>query len=138
MVQAVTSSASRAAQPEGWAAAAQQVSTSDFLRLLTVQLRYQNPLEPMKETEFVAQLAQFSELEATRNIQSLLERQWQAELRLRLVAGAASLIGRQVVLKGQQGETVQGSVERLRVVDGQPHLVVNGGEYPLESLQEVL
>ena len=35
----------------------------DFLRLLVTQLSHQDPLNPMKDTEFVAQLAQFSSLE---------------------------------------------------------------------------
>ena len=31
----------------------------DFLKLLTSQLQYQDPMEPMKDTEFIAQMASF-------------------------------------------------------------------------------
>lgn len=40
-----------------------QMGKDDFLQLLVSQLRNQNPLEPMKDTEFVTQLATFSSLE---------------------------------------------------------------------------
>jgi flagellar basal-body rod modification protein FlgD len=41
---------------------------NDFLMLLSVQLRYQNPLEPKNDSEFAAQLAQFSSLEQMMNV----------------------------------------------------------------------
>ncbi|MDR1117659.1 MAG: hypothetical protein LBL09_05370 [Oscillospiraceae bacterium] len=40
-----------------------ELGKNDFLSLLAAQLQYQNPLEPMSDTTFVAQLAQFSSLE---------------------------------------------------------------------------
>ena len=44
-----------------------------FLTLLTTQLQNQNPLDPMENEAFVAQLAQFSQLEATTQMSSSLE-----------------------------------------------------------------
>ena len=40
-----------------------QLGKNDFLNLLAAQMQYQNPLEPMSDTDFIAQLAQFSALE---------------------------------------------------------------------------
>src|SRR3989339_1612828 len=42
----------------------------EFLKLLTVQLKYQDPLNPMEDTQFIAQMAQFSELEGITNMSS--------------------------------------------------------------------
>ncbi len=56
---AATSAKAAADDPSGLA----DVGKSEFLRLLVVQLQHQDPLSPIKNEEFVAQLATFSSLE---------------------------------------------------------------------------
>lgn len=48
----------------------EELGKDDFLNLLVTQLKYQDPLEPTNDTEFVAQLAQYSSLESSQNIES--------------------------------------------------------------------
>ncbi|WP_324717726.1 flagellar hook capping FlgD N-terminal domain-containing protein [Carboxydochorda subterranea] len=118
-----------------WLSQGQEVSTDDFLKLLTLQLKYQNPLEPMKETEFVTQLAQFSQLEAERGIHALTARLVETQM----LSQAAELLGRTVLLRPPDSdEFVQGVVEKVKVVDGMPRLVVGGQEYPLSDVAEVV
>jgi len=71
----------------------------DFLKLLTTQLRYQDPMNPMQGGEFATQLAQFSSLEQLTNINTSLTQGLDANYLLSQVIGnslSANLIGNQV------------------------------------------
>ena len=77
----------------------------DFLNLLVTQLRYQNPLGPVKDTDFVAQLAQFSSFEQLSNINTSLDNSTQLNYVLsQTIANtmATTLIGKEVVAAGNQ------------------------------------
>ena len=86
----------------------------DFLQLLTVQLRYQDPLNPMENTEFVAQMAQFSSLEQLQNMNQTMERSQGAEAELQAAFKnnlVTSLVGKAVEVPTQEvaydGETTE-------------------------------
>ena len=70
---------------------------SAFLTLFTTQLQNQNPLDPMENEAFVAQLAQFSQLEATTkmsdNLQNLV-----ASMSNERMSSAAGLLGRKIAI----------------------------------------
>ena len=51
------------------------MAKDDFLKMLTMQLRYQDPMNPMSNDQFAAQLAQFSSLEALNNINDNIQTQ---------------------------------------------------------------
>ena len=73
----------------------------DFLHLLTVQLRYQDPMNPMENTDFIAQMAQFSSLEQLQNMNQSLEKGLGSEAQLQDAfrnSMATSLVGRAVEL----------------------------------------
>ena len=74
-----------------------EMGKQDFLKLFTAQLKNQNPLDPVKNEAFVAQLAQFSQLEALTNMQSSLDN-FVTSMSAERMLGGASLIGKKVAV----------------------------------------
>ena len=91
-----------------------QMGKTEFLTLFTTQLQNQNPLDPVNNEAFVAQLAQFSQLEATTNMSSSLENMAKAMKSERFMSGA-NLIGKQVTApmgnaRYEPGKTINGLI----------------------------
>src|SRR5690625_955114 len=70
----------------------------DFLQLLVTQLTHQDPLDPVADQEFIAQLAQFSALEQMQNVSKGIEQLTELQLWIGGMGQAASLVGRTVVV----------------------------------------
>ncbi|MFS8665809.1 MAG: hypothetical protein LOD84_09080 [Limnochordales bacterium] len=110
----------------------------DFLRLLITQLRYQDPIKPVQDQEFIAQLAQFSALEQMHNMARQMERLADAQLGVGGLGHAVSLLGRTVViLDPETGGMVTGRVDSVRMRGGQPWLVVGEREFSVLDVVEV-
>ncbi len=93
----------------------QEMGKQDFLTLFTAQLQNQNPLDPVKNEAFVAQLAQFSQLEALTNMQSSLDGFVKSMSSGQLLSSSA-LIGRKVAVADgvsplQQGGSIDASID---------------------------
>jgi len=97
-----------------------QMGQTAFLTLFTTQLKSQNPLDPMDNTAFVSQLAQFSQLEATTKMSGSMESLVKS-LSTSQISGASNLIGKTVgVVDGKavyDGVPVNGFVELPNDVD---------------------
>jgi len=95
------------------------LSQEDFLEVLLAQLSFQDPLDPLDNKDFMAQLAQFTSLEQ--------DRQANDKLDTLLIFGSAgqaiSLLGRTVQVQTNTGEVV-GQVVSTAVRDGAPALVI--------------
>lgn len=92
-----------------------EMGKQDFLTLFTAQLKSQNPLDPVKNEAFVAQLAQFSQLEATTNMQTSMDKLVTALTGERML-NSASLIGLKVSVPDTlsrltQGGTIEGNID---------------------------
>jgi len=108
----------------------QSLGQNDFLKLLVAQLSAQDPMNPQKDTEFIAQMAQFSALEQARSMQSDM-----AGLRSeQQVAQATGMIGRTVSVADGSGTVVTGVASGLSLATGAPQIIVNGQPYPLSSV----
>lgn len=103
-----------------------------FLQLLVAQMQHQDPLEPMENTEYVSQLATFSQLEALQNMDSALSG-----------GQAANLVGKSVIMKSTSsvtGETsyTAGVVDYVVYENGSAYLVINEERFAYEDLDTVV
>jgi flagellar basal-body rod modification protein FlgD len=81
----------------------QTVAKDEFMKLLLAQLKNQDPLEPMKGTDFAAQLAQFSSLEQLQNLNSTLDTQSVNQMTLGY-SQSVNMIGKEAV--ANSGNTI--------------------------------
>jgi flagellar basal-body rod modification protein FlgD len=125
---AASAGASSAAGSSGLSSAL-GLTQNDFLTLLTTQLQYQNPLEPMSSSDFATQLAQLANVAGTQQMNTTLS----SMLQLQSLTQAANLIGKHITY----GSGSQGTVSSLQVVNGQPVLIVGGNSVPLSQVQGI-
>jgi flagellar basal-body rod modification protein FlgD len=108
-----------------------QLGRDQFMNLLVTQMRNQNPLEPMKDAEFIAQLAQFSSLEG---IEKLNDNFGQM-LSLQQFTEGSNLIGKSVQYQLSDSSPLsRGTVEGITVRDGAVNLIVGGAQVPLSTV----
>lgn len=103
------------------------VDKDQFLQLLVAQMKYQDPLEPTSNTEYISQYATFSELEQMQNMSASLE-----------LARASQLVGHTVVMKvvdsAGRTTTAQGNVDYVVYENNKAYLSINGELYSMDDL----
>jgi flagellar basal-body rod modification protein FlgD len=113
-------------------AAKTTLGKDDFLKLLLAQLSNQDPLRPMEDKEFIAQLAQFNTLEQMQQVnQHLVDLAATQGL-----AEASALIGRQVEAAAGD-EVASGLVTAAGLVDGRTVLTVGDVQVPLSAVTRI-
>ncbi len=96
-----------------------------FLQLLVAQMKYQDPLEPTSNTEYISQLATFSELEEMQNVSASME-----------MERANSLVGKYVFVRTDNG-FAEGTVDYVVYQNGKVYLSVNEELYSIDDLDTV-
>lgn len=91
-----------------------QTDKEVFLKLLTAQLKYQDPLNPMDNTEFVGQLAMFSTLEQVMNINNTLEQLATYQVYSNALLIGSTIIGKTIITTDGKEYKAQG----IAVEDG--------------------
>lgn len=98
-----------------------------FLQLLVAQMKYQDPLAASDNTtEYISQLATFSELESMQNLQEISEQQ-----------RMQGLVGKTVVLD-VDGKQYTGQVDFLQYENGKAKMSVGGSLYSLDDVYQVI
>jgi flagellar basal-body rod modification protein FlgD len=112
------------------------IGIEDFLKILTSQLNNQDPLKPVDNQEFVAQIAQFATLEQSRQLNAKID----SLLSVQSSTQSIGLLGRSVDFS-QNGQTMSGKVTGLSLASGQPLLSItptSGGVANDVSLSQLI
>ena len=103
-----------------------ELGKDDFLQLLVTQLQHQDPLAPMEDKEFIAQMAQFTSLEQMKNMNNAVQ-----------ITQATSYIGKQVTWADSQGTEQTGIVTAIRIVNSEPKVMIGEESIELKKIMSV-
>lgn len=110
----------------------QALGQDEFLELLITQLTNQDPLEPVKDTEFIAQMASFSALEQ----QNALNQTMTDYVNFQKQNTVQMYLGNEVTVNTETGPVV-GLVEAVKTSGDSAKLVINGFEYDASFVEKV-
>ena len=106
---------------------------NEFLKLLVTQMRNQDPMQPVSDTECIAQMAQFSSLEQTKTMSADITKLRQGNDFLQ----ATNLLGKEVRLHLGDMAFTKGIVTDLNVKDGEARIIVGDKTYTLDQVNSV-
>jgi flagellar basal-body rod modification protein FlgD len=100
----------------------------EFLKILMTQLQNQDPMNPMEDKEFIAQMAQFSTLEQTTNMASMLEKLINTQTQSDSILKYSEMIGKKVEWKNDDAESGSGIVKSIKQSESGILLELENGE----------
>lgn len=108
-----------------------KMGKDEFLKLLVTQLKYQDPLKPMDDKEFISQMAQFSSLEQMQNMNLSFSSM-----------KAFSLIGKNVAASFQDSSTgeqidVDGIAQKVKIQNGTVYVTVDDRDIPIDEINNI-
>ncbi|MCR5790836.1 MAG: hypothetical protein K6G83_13190 [Lachnospiraceae bacterium] len=108
------------------------VDKESFLQLLVAQMKYQDPMEPTSNTEYISQYAQFSELEQMQNMSASMNLQ-----------RASGLVGQYGVIEHVNeatgnSTTIEGKIDFITYENNKAYLNINGEAYSIDELVNVM
>lgn len=113
------------------AASSSGMDKDAFLQLLVAQMKYQDPLEPTSNTEYISQYATFSQVEQIQNMAATME-----------LTRASSMVGQLVEVKTTDSngdtKTVQGKVEYVSYENNKAYVSINGQLYSADDVSSVV
>ncbi len=129
---AANATAKYQASQEKATGAAQKLGSQDFLNLMLEQLQYQDPLEPVSNSEFIAQQAQFTQLETTQAMNKNITQN-------NAIMQTLALVGKNVTLTdpNDRTKTINGTVSGANFTSQGASIEVEGKNYPIALVQKV-
>lgn len=104
-----------------------------FMKLLTAQMRYQNPMSPKDGTEYMAQISQFAVVE---QLQKLAAAQSELGSYQRMTV-ATSMVGRQVSGTNEGGVAITAIANKVEYRGGKPLIVTDAGNIAFDEVDTV-
>lgn len=108
------------------AAANQGYDKNAFMNILCAQMKYQDPLEPTSNTEYINQYATFTQVEQLSNMAEAFS-----------MSRASDLVGKTVIVTNENGEKIQGKVDYVTYKNGEALLNIDGKDYKMEDVNSV-
>jgi flagellar basal-body rod modification protein FlgD len=112
------------------------LNLNDLLTVLLTELTHQDPLKPVDNTEFMAQIAQFASLDSTQQTNQSV----QQLVGLQALNQTVGLIGRTVSATLSTGSTVNGNVIAVAIVNGTPQVTIqtsDGTQIPSITIGQI-
>lgn len=113
--------------------AKKELGKDEFLKILAAQFKGQNPMEPLSDTEFIGQMAQFSSLEQLQNIGEKLDR-FQEDL---IWGQHLSLLDKEIHALTADDKLVGGIVTGVHFKGGQFQFEIDGREQEITAIISV-
>ncbi len=115
----------------------QELGKDDFLKLLTQQLKNQDPMKPMDDMQFISQMSSFSSLEQMMNMNKSLDT-FVKSFSSSSQTQAMMYLGTTVTVQNaDMDEPKVGVVDMVGFKDGKPFLKIGDEAYNLEDVQLV-
>lgn len=109
------------------------LNQDDFLKLLATQMQAQDPMNPMKDTDFIAQMANFTSLEQMKGLSS----SFASFISQQKAVDAQSYLGKTVTVLDSDKGTVTGTVSGISLQDTTPMIIVGGKTYDPTMIQTI-
>lgn len=106
------------------------LGSADFMKLLAVQFKSQDPMKPMEDTAFISQMAQFTALQQSQSLTTEMAKLSTGQQ----LATANTYLGQQVTVDTGKGGTVNGLVSAVQINKDGPSIIVGGVTYPLSAV----
>lgn len=107
-----------------------KIDKQGFLQLLMAQLKFQDPLNPVKDSEFLSQQVQLTQVDKMEELVKLIKGD-------SVLSQASSVIGKKVDIRDSDGFITTGVVESASFANGTAGLMINGNNYTLDQIVKI-
>ncbi len=110
-----------------------ELSREEFMKILTSQLQNQNPMDPLKQNEFMGQLTSMQNLEVLNKLSNVVDQMRSFQK----LSSAGNFIDKTVEGMTEDGQEVKGTVEKVSTEGSDVFLHVGSFKVPVDNVQSI-